>query len=122
MGFFDFLKPRPVVVPERVRDFSTFEARVLESELPVIIDVWGASCAPCKQLEPILVDVATRYEGRVRVVEICTEGTDPQLLSQLGVRATPTIILYKGGDEVGRTTGLRPAGWFDQMISVELDA
>lgn len=121
VGLFDKLfKPAPTVLPERVRDFATFEKRVLDSELPVIVDVWSATCAPCKKLEPILVDVATRYAGKVRVVEIGTADTEPQLLAALAVQATPTLIMYKGGEELGRVSGLRPSTWFDEMIAAEM--
>ena len=121
MGLLDKLfKSAPVVVPERVRDLATFEKRVLDSELPVIVDVWSATCAPCKKLEPILLDISTRYAGKVRVVEIGTADTEPKLLAALEVQSTPTVIIYRDGEEVGRVSGLRPSTWFDQMIAAEL--
>ena len=120
MGIFDKLfGPQKQVHPTRVRTMDEFETLVLDSKEPVIVDVWSASCAPCRMLEPILIDIATRYEGRVRVVEIGTADTEPQLLGSLEVRATPTLIMFKEGEEIGRTAGHRPAGWFDQMIATE---
>ena len=109
------------VAPSSVRDLDGFEAEVLGSAVPVIVDVWSGSCGPCRKLEPILVEVATRYAGRVKVVEIAAEDAEPELLSMLEVRATPTIVLYERGEEVGRATGYRPVEWFDQMIAAELD-
>ncbi len=108
------------VMPERVRDLGAFKKLVLKSDRPVIVDVWSPSCGPCKKLEPVLIDVATRYEGRVRVVEIGTPDAEPKLLGRLDVRATPTVIVFHRGQEIGRTTGFRPAEWFDQMIQAEL--
>ncbi len=110
--------PARRVVPTPVRDVDTFRGTVLESEVPVIVDVWSESCAPCRQLVPVLIDVATRHEGRVRVVEIQADA-DPALLGRLKVRATPTLIVYEGGEELGRQTGFRPASWFDEMIETE---
>jgi thioredoxin len=119
MGFLDkFLGGRPKVTPDPVRDLDTFSERVLKSDIPVIVDVWSESCAPCKKMAPVLVNVATKYEGRVRVVEIDTT-SEPALLARLGVRATPTLIMYEGGHEVGRMAGFRPEGWFDEMIAAE---
>jgi thioredoxin-like negative regulator of GroEL len=120
MGLFDFLKPAPQVLPERVRSMAQFEAKVLDSDVPVIVDVWSATCAPCKKLEPILVDVATRHAGKVRVVEIGTADAERELLAALEVQSTPTLIMYKGGEELGRVSGLRPSSWFDQMIAAEM--
>ena len=108
----------PTVNPSSVRDLSAFSELVLKSELPVIVDIWSESCGPCKKLVPVLVNVATKHQGRVRVVEIGTDA-EPALLSRLGVRATPTLIMYEGGQEVGRMTGFRPEGWFDDMIAAE---
>lgn len=120
MGLLDKLfGATPQVLPTSVRDVKAFEREVEESPIPVIVDIWGPSCGPCKKLEPILVDVATRYAGKVKVVEISTDA-DPQLLGELGVHATPTLIIYKGGAELGRSTGYRPSTWFDQMIATEL--
>lgn len=120
MGILDKLfGAAPQVLPTSVRDMKSFVREVEESPVPVIVDVWGPSCGPCKKLEPVLVDVATRYAGKVKVVEISTEA-EPQLLAELEVRATPTLIIYKAGAELGRSAGYRPAGWFDEMIAAEL--
>ena len=107
------------VMPERVRDLRTFRRVVLESELPVIVDVWSPSCGPCKKLEPVLIDVATRHAGKVRVAEIGTDA-EPALLARLEVRATPRLLVFDGGQEIGRSVGYRPASWFDEMIAKEL--
>ena len=106
------------VVPTSIRSVAAFTEQVTKSEVPVIVDVWSDSCAPCKMLTPVLVNVATKYQGRVRVVEINTEA-EPALLARLGVRATPTLIMYEAGQEVGRMAGFRPEGWFDEMIAAE---
>jgi thioredoxin len=120
MGLLDKLfGSKPQVIPTTVRDLKTFEREVEKSDVPVIVDVWGPSCGPCKKLEPVLIDVASRYADKVKVVEISTEA-EPQLLAELGVRATPTLIIYKGGEEIGRSTGYRPGAWFDDMIAAEL--
>ena len=107
------------VLPDRVRDLRTYRRVVLESQLPVIVDVWSPSCGPCKKLEPVLIDVATRYAGKVRVAEIGTDA-EPALLAEIAVRATPTLLVFDGGKEIGRSVGYRPASWFDEMIAAEL--
>ncbi|MDQ3034515.1 MAG: thioredoxin family protein [Myxococcota bacterium] len=110
------------VLPDRVRDLETFRKLVLKSDVPVIVDVWSASCGPCKKLEPVLIEVATRHAGRVRLVEIGTGDADPKLLARLDVRSTPTLIVFDRGEELGRSSGYRPASWFDHMIETEFPA
>lgn len=110
---------RPKVFPESVRDLEAYEDRVLRSDLPVIVDVWSATCPPCKQLEPVLIDIATRFADRVRVVEIGIGDAEPALVGKLGIRATPTLIIVHEGEELGRETGYKPAAWFEQMIDAE---
>ena len=119
MGLFDFFAPKKKVLPTRVATLDDFRREVLESKVPVILDVWSATCAPCRQLEPVLVEVATRYEGRVKVAEI-SAAADPRVLVKLEVRSTPTLIMFEGGEEIGRASGYRPAAWFDDMIAAEL--
>ena len=109
---------RPKVTPTHIETWDDFETQVLGSEVPVVLDVWSPTCAPCRQLVPVLTNVATKYDGRFRVAELSTEG-EPRLLAHLGVRATPTLIIYDSGKELGRTAGYRPEGWFDEMIATE---
>jgi len=110
--------PSRTVLPTPIRDMAAFRAEVLDSDVPVIVDVWSESCAPCRQLAPVLTDVATRHEGRVRVAEVSAD-SEPALISGLRVRATPTLIIFDRGEEVGRVSGFRPRSWFDEMIEAE---
>ena len=118
MGIFSSLFGGSSIEPSPVRSGAQFRELVLESELPVIVDVWSATCPPCKKLWPELVAVATQHQDRVRVVEISTDA-EHALLVDLEVRATPTIIIYDQGEEIGRMTGFRPRSWFVQMLDAE---
>jgi thioredoxin 1 len=109
----------PKVLPEHVSDLGSFKERVLESPLPVILDVWSETCAPCRMLEPIIVELATKYQGRIRLAELNSTAADPELIEKLDIRATPTILVYENGAEVGRTAGFKPRAWFEEMIATE---
>lgn len=109
---------RPDVIPTHLATHDDFVRHVLQSKVPAIVDVWSDTCAPCKKLEPVLVKVATKYAGKVLVAELSTRA-EPRLLAQLGVQATPTILVFDGGAEIGRMAGFRPASWFDEMIATE---
>ncbi|NOZ86248.1 MAG: thiol reductase thioredoxin [Deltaproteobacteria bacterium] len=109
------VEPVPVV---SVND-NNFRTEVVESDLPVLLDVWSPTCVPCKQLEPIVIDLAKRYKGRLKVAEISTE-TGSRVLGSLGVRGTPTVIYFKKGREVERVVGLRGSLYHSEFIDNEL--
>ncbi len=120
MGFFQklFGSSKPKAWPVHVDD-ENFGAEVARSPLPVLLDVWGPGCAPCKQLEPIVVQLATRYQGRVKVAEI-NAATAPRTMRKLGVRGTPTVVYFKGGREVERVVGFRGELYHADFIDHEL--
>jgi len=119
MGFLSRWFGSDQVTPSAVRSSADL-ASLVQGELPVIVDVWSPTCAPCKKLAPVLTEVATRYGGRVAVAEVDASAAEPALLRSLRVQATPTVIIFRGGAEIGRVTGFRPPSWFDEMIAVEL--
>jgi thioredoxin 1 len=120
MGFLSSLftpKPPPVM-PVHV-DARNFAQEVSRSELPVVLDVWGPGCSPCKMLEPIVVDIATRYQGRVKVAEM-NAAESGAIASQLGVMSTPTLLFFKGRREVERVTGFVGERFIREIVESEL--
>ncbi len=119
MGFFSkLLGLEPETLPLHIDD-ENFEREVLRSTVPVMIDVWGPSCAPCKQLEPIVIRLVKRYEGRVKVAELNVEQA-PRAARRLGVRGTPTVVYFRDRKEVERVVGLRGELYHDEIIRTEL--
>lgn len=100
-------------------DASNFEAEVIRSELPVLLDVWSPMCGPCQQLEPIVMALAARYDGRVKVAELNARDA-PALATRLGVTGTPTVLYFRGGKVVERTVGFRGQAWHEEIIEIEL--
>ena len=111
--FGESVEPTPIVTA------AQYDELVIGAGVPVIVDVWSPTCVPCKKLAPVLVDVATSWRDKVRVVTVNSHAAEPALMARLGVRATPTLIIYDQGEEYGRMTGFRPKGWFDDMIRTE---
>lgn len=120
MGFFAklFGPAEPKVWPVHVDD-ENFAAEVRRSSLPVLLDVWGPTCAPCKQMEPIIFRLAKQYQGRVKVAEI-NAAAAPRTMKKLFVTGTPTIIYFDRGQEVERVVGLRGEHYHQQLIDNEL--
>jgi thioredoxin-like negative regulator of GroEL len=108
----------PEVWPVRVGD-DNYQQEVLRSGLPVLLDIWGPDCGPCKQLEPIVLKLAKRYNGRVKVAEMNAEAA-PRTLASLGVRGTPTVLYYRKGAIVERVVGFRGELYHDEIIRTEL--
>lgn len=119
MGFFSkLLGLGPQVLPLHIDD-SNFEAEVLRADVPVMLDVWGPSCAPCKQLEPIVISLTKKYQGKVKVAELNASAA-PRAAQRLGVRGTPTVLFFRKGKEVERVVGFRGEAYHDEIIQTEL--
>lgn len=94
---------------------QTFEAEVLKSDKPVLIDFWAEWCAPCRQIAPVIKDLAEQYGDRVKVVKMDID-SNPSTPGQFGIRAIPTILSFKNGRVVEQLQGARPKADFQAAI------
>lgn len=90
-------------MPSAVTD-SSFDKDVLQSSLPVLVDFWAPWCGPCRALGPVIDELATEYEGKVSIVKMNVD-ENPSTPGKYGIRAIPTLILFKGGQVVEQVTG-----------------
>lgn len=102
-------------------DDTTFKSEVLESTLPVLVDFWAAWCAPCKMIAPIVEELATEYQGRIKVAKLDVDA-NPQTAAQFGVMSIPTLILYRGGKPEKRIVGYRPKASLKSELEAVLAA
>lgn len=89
-------------VPEFTDD--NFEAEVLQSDLPVVVDLWAAWCAPCRAIAPVIEALSTELEATVKIGKMDID-SNPKTPTRMGVTAIPTILLFQNGKEVGRLIG-----------------
>ncbi|NLA50768.1 MAG: thioredoxin [Alcaligenaceae bacterium] len=83
---------------------ASFDADVLESVLPVLVDFWAPWCGPCRQIAPVIEELAKEYEGQVRIVKVDVQD-HPEVAAKLGIRSIPTLKTFKAGQEVGTQVG-----------------
>jgi len=94
---------------------STFETEVLKSDRPVVVDFWAEWCGPCRQIAPIIKQLATEYGDRVKITKLNVDEA-PQSAGNFGVRSIPTVLAFRDGEVVQQLVGARPKSAFVEMV------
>jgi len=98
---------------------DTFDADVLASDTPVLVDYWAEWCGPCKQIAPILDEVSKAYEGRVKIVKMNVD-ENTAVPAKFGIRGIPTLMLFKGGELAATKVGALPKAQLTAFIDSHL--
>ena len=93
---------------------ATFEADVINSDRPVILDFWAEWCGPCRAISPILEQLAEDHGDKLKVLKMNIDD-NPQTPGKYGVRAIPTVLAFQNGQVVEQVTGARPKAAFEEM-------
>jgi thioredoxin 1 len=88
-------------------DKNNFQADVLQSSEPVVVDFWAEWCGPCKMIAPSLEEIATELNGKVKIAKLNID-ENPELAAQFGVRSIPTLMIFKGGEVADMKVGALP--------------
>lgn len=106
---------------DKVKTFtdSNFEADVINSSVPVLVDFWASWCAPCKAIAPTIDQLADEYDGRVKVGKVNVD-ENQVIPTRYQIRGIPTILLFKGGQVIDQVVGAVPKSQLDAMIAKAL--
>ncbi len=105
--------------PVNIND-AEFENKVLQSELPVIVDFWAPWCGPCKMVAPILEKLAGEYAGKLIVAKVNTD-ENPDWMMKYGIQGIPTMLFVLGGKLVHRQVGALPERMLRDMVTQFLE-
>lgn len=92
--------------PTTVTD-ATFQTGVIDADLPVVVDIWATWCGPCKQVAPLLDQLAAEYDGRIKIVKLDAD-QNPETVTAAGVTSIPTLGFYKNGVRTDILIGAHP--------------
>ena len=95
---------------------ETFDTTLASTDQPVLVDFWAEWCGPCKMMSPILDQLATEQAGRATIAKVDIDAF-PDLQARYGIRAIPTLIVFKNGQPVNTITGVKSKGFLEAALT-----
>jgi len=94
---------------------DSFDAEIMNGELPAMVDFWAEWCGPCKMVGPVVEELASAYKGKIKIAKMDVD-KNRKIPAKFGIRNIPTLILFKGGEVVNTIVGAQPKKSLDEEL------
>ena len=98
---------------------ATFDAEVLNSDIPVLVDFWAEWCGPCKMIAPVLDEIADEYEGRLKIAKVDVDA-NKNAAQKYGIRGIPTLMVFKNGEAQATKVGALSKSQLEEFVNESL--
>ena len=98
---------------------ASFEAEVINSDIPVLVDYWAEWCGPCKMIAPVLEEVAESYAGKIKIVKVDVD-SNKEIAQKHGIRGIPTLMVFKGGSAQATKVGALSKTQLEEFVESSL--
>ena len=94
---------------------ETFDAEIINSDIPAMVDFWAEWCGPCRMVGPVVEELANEYQGKIKIAKMDVD-KNRQTPARFGIRSIPTLILFKGGDAAQTIIGAQPKSYIEEEL------
>lgn len=94
---------------------DNFEAEVINSNIPVLVDFWAAWCGPCRMIAPVIESIAEKFDGRIKVGKVNVD-EEPEISLEYNIASIPTVMIFKNGEEISKSIGYSDEAEIEQPV------
>lgn len=94
---------------------DNFDAEVINSNIPVLVDFWATWCGPCRMTAPVIESIAEKFDGRIKVGKVNVD-EEPEISLEYNIASIPTVMIFKNGEEVSKSIGYSVEAEIEQLV------